>query len=70
MSDRYNYLTVILEQDLKDEDAEPLMEAIKQFRGVLNVAMNISDSTAWLAEERAKHELRDKLWRILDEKKS
>jgi hypothetical protein len=65
MSDRYNYLTVILEQDLKDEDAEPLIEAIKQFRGVLSVTPNVSDTTALLAEERARSKLTEKLWRVL-----
>jgi hypothetical protein len=68
MSDRYNYLTVILEQDLKDEDAEPLIEAIKQFRGVLSVTPNVSDMTALLAEERVRNELAGKLWRVLHEK--
>ena len=65
MSDRYNYLTVILEKDLKDEDAEPLMEAIKQFRGVLTVKPNVSNANALLAEERARHDLGEKLWHIL-----
>jgi hypothetical protein len=68
MSDRYNSLTVILEHDLKDEDAEPLIEAIKQFRGVLSVTPTVSDMLAHFAEERARNELREKLWRVLNEK--
>jgi hypothetical protein len=68
MSDRYNCLTVVLEKDLKDEDAEPLIEAIKQFRGVLSVTPNVSDFPAHMAEERARNELREKLWRVLNEK--
>lgn len=67
MSDRYNYLTVVLERDLKDEDAEPLIEAIKQFRGVLSVTPNVSDATAHLAQERVRVELGNKLWQVLRE---
>jgi hypothetical protein len=67
MSDRYNYLTVVLEKDLKDEDAEPLIEAIKQFRGVLSVKPNVSDSEAWWATERIRKELTEKLWKVLKE---
>jgi hypothetical protein len=67
MSDRYNYLTVVLERDLKDEDAESLIAAIKQLRGVLSVTPNIVDPTALLAEKRAQAELTAKLWRVLHE---
>ena len=67
MSDRYNYLTVVLERDLKDEEAEPLIAAIKQLRGVLSVAPNVTDATALLAEERVRSELRKKLWQIMRE---
>jgi hypothetical protein len=56
---------VVLERDLKDEDAEPLIEAIKQFRGVLSVTPNVSDTTVLLAEERARNELREELWLVL-----
>ena len=67
MSDRYNSLTVFLEKDLKDEDAEPLIEAIKCFRGVLDVKPTVSNMLGILAEERARSVLREKLWRILQE---
>lgn len=38
MSDRYFALTVVLEQDIRDDDAEPLIAAIRQMRGVADVA--------------------------------
>jgi hypothetical protein len=65
MSDRYNSLIVFLEKDLKDEDAEPLIEAIKQFRGVLSVQPNVSNMLSILAEDRAKADLREKIWELL-----
>ena len=67
MSDRYNCLIVVLEKDLKDEDAEPLIEAIKQFRGVLSVTPNVSDLTAHLAEKRVRWEIGAKLLAALKE---
>jgi hypothetical protein len=67
MSDRYNSLTVLLEKDLKDEDAEPLISAIKQLRGVLDVTPTVSNMIGILAEERARRELIDKLWSVLKE---
>jgi hypothetical protein len=68
MSDRYNALVVVLEADLKDEDVHPLIEAIKQFRGVLTVKVHVSDMVSILAEERAKREIREKLYRVFDER--
>ena len=65
MSDRYNYLTVVLETDLKDEDAEPLIQAIKQLRGVLSVTPNVRDGMSFFAQERVRHELTQKLWQVL-----
>ena len=65
MSDRYNYLTVALERDLKDEDAQDLIKAIECLRGVLKVEPNVANSGDWLAETRVRRELVDKLWNVL-----
>jgi hypothetical protein len=65
LSDRYNYLIVVLEKDLKDEDAQPLLEAIKCLRGVLSVTPNVSDPAGWTAEERVRRELTEKLLQVL-----
>lgn len=35
--DRFSGLVVILEDDLRDEDAQPIIAAIGQLRGVLDV---------------------------------
>lgn len=65
MTDRFNYLTVALDSDIRDEDAEELISAIRQFRGVQSVEGNVSDPTAWTAQERAKQEYRDKIAAVL-----
>ena len=65
MTDRYHTLTVVLEADIRTDDAEGLIEAIKRMRGVLSVAGEVSDLDSHMAEERARRELGQKLWEIL-----
>ena len=69
MTDRYHTLTVVLERDIRSDDCEPLIEAIKQLRGVLSVTGIVSDMTAHMAKERARRELGDKLWDVLHPKR-
>ena len=38
MTDRYNALIVVLEGNVRDDDAEPLLAAIRQLCGVLSVS--------------------------------
>jgi hypothetical protein len=61
MTDRFHSLTVVLEADIRDDDAAPLMNAIRQLRGVLSVAGNVADFQTHMAEERARNELRSAL---------
>ena len=65
MTDRYNALTVVLEHDIRDDDAEDLLAAIRQLRGVLSVSGNVSDLDAHIAQARARHDLGEKLWLVL-----
>jgi hypothetical protein len=65
MTDRYNALTVVLERDIRDDDAQHLMDAIRCLRGVLSVAGEVSDITAHMAQERAVSEIESKVWKAL-----
>lgn len=67
MTDRFHSFTVILENDIREDDAEALINAIKQFKGVLDVRGNISDSELAIAKGRVKAELAKKLWNVLME---
>jgi hypothetical protein len=62
MTDR---LTVVLEKDIRDDDAQPLIEAIKQMRGVLDVQPLMANIESYIAQSRARAELGQKLWDIL-----
>lgn len=65
MTDRLHALTVTLVADARTDDAAPLIEAIKQLRGVLDVRGEISDIATHTAMMRARHELREKIVAIL-----
>jgi hypothetical protein len=65
MTDRFNTLTVTLEKDIRSDDAEALLSAIRQLRGVLSVAGNVADIELHMAQERARHDLGQKLWQVL-----
>ena len=65
MTDRYNYLTVVLETDMTGGEAGPLISAIRQLRGVVSVTPNVSASEDWWAFERARQELGAKLLKVL-----
>jgi tripartite-type tricarboxylate transporter receptor subunit TctC len=62
MTDRYNQFVVVLDKDLRTDDAEPLMNAIRQMKGVLSVEGNVVTSSDHAAAVRVKHELSQKVF--------
>lgn len=67
MSDHYNALIVTLEDDLSQENAQPLIDAIKQLRGVLSVDPHVRDVNGYVAQIRARTEVIEKLIGVIDE---
>ncbi len=66
MSERFNSVTVVLEQDVSEEHADVITSAISMIRGVLSVKANQVDPGAdYLARERVKSELHRKLFEVL-----
>lgn len=65
MTDRINFLTVVLEKDIRVDDCQPLIAAIQMMKGVLNVNANVVNNMDWLSESRAKHELTRKIYEAL-----
>jgi hypothetical protein len=61
MTDRFNTLTVVLEKDIREDDAEHLLIAINCLKGVLSVKGNVASASDYMAEERAMHVWREKL---------
>lgn len=51
MSDSYNGLLVILGEDIRDDDAQRIIDAIKMVKGVQDVVPNVAESDAeWLRQ--------------------
>ncbi len=65
MTDRYNALIVVLDRDIRDDDAKAIIDAIKMIKHVQSVKGNVSDITDHVAKETAKRELIDKIWEVL-----
>jgi len=65
MTDRTNYLTVVLEKEMRDDDVEPIIDAIRCIRGVSSVGINVVDAMEYMTITRARNELSSKLWDVL-----
>lgn len=65
MTDRINAITVVLDKDMRVDDAESLLAAIRQLRGVLSVDPHVSEPGDHIAQNRARRELCDSLWEVL-----
>ena len=57
MTDRINGVFVTLEDDIRIDDAEYLLNALRMVKGVIDVSPNVSDSMNHVAKIRAKTEL-------------
>lgn len=65
MSDRINHITVVLEEDKRDDDCEATLNAIRNIKGVLSAEPNVANPCDHMAEQRAKQELGKKLWEVI-----
>ncbi len=67
MTDRYNALIVALDRDIRDDDAEFIINAIKAIRGVADVTGNVVDPDSWTAKIRMADKVRAKLYEAMKE---
>ncbi len=65
MTDRVHSLTVVLEHDVREDDVQSLTKAIHMMRGVLSVSGKVADLDSHMAEERARHDLGQKLLHVV-----
>lgn len=65
MSDKYHSLTVVLKNDMNDEDAAGLMKAILYLKGVENVSGNVVNVSDYIAQSRAQMELGQKIIEVI-----
>jgi hypothetical protein len=72
MTDRVHSITLVLDQDIRTDDIEPLITACRMLKHVIRVEENIADPTSLMAYSRAVSETRQLVWDALakaDEKR-
>jgi hypothetical protein len=65
MSDRVKALTVVLKEDVRQDDVEALVNAIRLFTSVISVKVVKTTMDDYFARERVRHELGEKIWAVL-----
>ena len=65
MTDRINGFAVVLEKDLREDDAEALIQAVLQLRGVQTVIPNVAQPD--FAGTRARQQLAEKMLALIRE---
>ena len=65
MTAKFNSLTIVLENDVREDDAQTLINAILMLKGVLSVEGNVSSFADYVAESRVKTEVRNRLFEII-----
>lgn len=61
MTDRHAGYVVTLENDIREDDAQATMAALKQIKGVLTVEPVIGDVGLMIAQGRAENDVRTKV---------
>ena len=67
MTDRIAGFLVVLERDMREDDAKGLETALRQLRGVVDVQLVASDITLITARAQARGELIAKIGAVLTE---
>jgi len=62
MTDRIKGFTVSLTHDIRDDDCEVIINAIKMIKGVADVELHVVDPDDWMARKHVKEELRNKIF--------
>lgn len=65
MTDRYAGFVVTLEQDMRSDDAEQTIAAIRQIKGVIAVEPILASAEIHMANVRAQREIENKIMMVL-----
>lgn len=66
MTDRINSFTVVLDHDIRDDDLDPILNAVRCLRHVLSVTPHVTKITDHVAAERIRREYRHQLLEAID----
>ena len=65
MTDRVFGFTVTLEYEMRTDDVDDIIGALRMIKGVQSVTPLVADAQLWYAKESARRELISKLWDVL-----
>ncbi len=65
MTDRINALTVVLDGNIREDDVQGLIDAIKYLNGVDKVTKHVADFESHIAKSQAQLTLRKKILDLL-----
>jgi len=65
MTDRIKGLTVSLEPNIREDDAETIINAIKMIRGVNGVETHVADIDHYMAVQTFRHDIGSKIIDII-----
>lgn len=65
MTDRYKGCVVTFDRDIREDDVEPLVTAIRLLRGVASVDLKVSNPEDHMNRELIRQEFEKKLWDAL-----
>ena len=69
MTDRLKGVVVTFDHDIRDDDAEGILQAIKCLRGVIDVTPSVRTTDDHMNRERIRRELGEKLLAVLHQEK-
>ena len=66
MTDRLAGVLITFEQDIREDDAESTIAALRHIRGVLSVEPIVADVTLHMAEQRALQRFKSDLLEVFE----
>ena len=65
MTDRHAGYIVTLDRDIRDDDAQPILDALRMIQGVIDVHPVVADTPLMMAQARADVEWRKRIVAML-----
>lgn len=69
MTDRHSGYIVVLDKDIREDDAEATLRAIAQIKNVMDITPIVSDPMGKISEVRARRNLLTKIYEVFENDK-
>ena len=66
MTNRIKGLVVVFNNDIREDDAEELINVIKLLKGVIKVEPSIVNHEDFINRQRIKNEYKEKIWEVFE----